>query len=99
MLAGSVLLPLKAAAALGSNDLELKAAGLSITLPNDVLASVQKVVSGSEADGSRILFEAKPIDAAAASSLINGMDTPNQADFKAASDVYEFKLRVIAKDG
>lgn len=98
MLAGNVLLPLKAAAALGSNDLVLKAAGLSIALPNEVLASVQKLVSGSEADGSRILFEAKPIAAADATSLINGMDT-EQADLSGASDVYEFKLSVIAKDG
>ena len=94
----TVHLPLHAAAALGGNALELKAGGITITLPSGVLASVQDFVPAGEADGSRILFEAKQVGSAEAGALI-GRTQEDQANVKAASLVYEFHLGILTKDG
>jgi secreted pullulanase len=93
-----VLLPLNAAAALAGNALELKANGISVMLPNEILASIQGLVPTGEADGSRIRLEAKPVATAEADALIGGLND-NQANARAGSLIYEFHLSVITKDG
>ncbi|NIK77843.1 secreted pullulanase [Paenibacillus castaneae] len=94
----AVLLPLKAAAILGKNDLELRMNGLTVTLPNAVLAGMPSLVKAGDTDGSRILFQAKPLTEAAVSSIMNSMNVV-QGEFKAGSQVYEFKLSVITSEG
>lgn len=94
----SVQLPLDAAAVLAGNNLELKAAGITMTLSNELLASIKGLVSVSEADGARIVFEAKPLNTADADALVDRTQDV-QAKLKAGSLVYDFNLSIVTKAG
>ncbi|WP_433945568.1 pullulanase [Paenibacillus sp. SN-8-1] len=94
----SVLLPIQAAKALGTNNLVVKSGSLNVTLPNGVLNTIQGMVSGAEADGSQILFEANPLESSSANTTVGGLQK-NGAKVSQASDVYEFTISIIKKDG
>ncbi|RUT30521.1 pullulanase [Paenibacillus zeisoli] len=94
----SVLLPAQAAKALGTNDLTIKLGSLDVTLPNEVLNTIQGMVSAAEADGSQIRFEANPLESSSANTTVGGLQKKG-AKVAPASDVYEFKLSIIKKDG
>ncbi|OKP73737.1 pullulanase [Paenibacillus sp. P3E] len=94
----AVLLPLQAAALLGSNDLVLHMNSLTITLPARVLGKIQGTLAGADAEGAQILFRAAPLQGNASSTLLAGLSKDHTA-VKAASDVYEFKLNIVRKDG
>jgi len=93
-----VQLPLDAAAVLAGNNLELKAAGITMTLSNELLASLQGLVSASEVDGARIVFEARPLKTTDANALVDRIEV-TQAKLKAGSLVYDFSLSIITKAG
>jgi pullulanase len=93
----AVLLPINAAAALGKNDLEIKSGNMNITLPNEVLEGMQKLLSGNDLAGSSISFEARPLPATEANKLIAERGT--KANVKSLSEVYDFNLNVVKKDG
>ncbi|WP_020428209.1 alpha-amylase family glycosyl hydrolase, partial [Paenibacillus riograndensis] len=94
----AALLPLQAAAMLGTNDLVLTMSGLSITLPVQVLRTVQGTLTGADAEGAQILLGAAPLASNAASALVAGLSKDNMS-VTAASELYEFRLEVIRKDG
>ncbi|USB33946.1 pullulanase [Paenibacillus sp. YPG26] len=94
----SVLLPIQAAKALGTNDLTIKSGSLNVTLPSEVLSTIQGMVSGAEADGAQIAFEANPLNTSSANTTVDGLQKKG-AKVSLASDVYEFKLNIIKKDG
>lgn len=94
----SVLLPAQAAKALETNDLTIKLGSLDVTLPNGVLNTIQGMVSAAEADGSQIRFEANPLESSSANTTVGGLQKKG-AKVAPASDVYEFKLSIIKKDG
>ncbi|WP_054026397.1 alpha-amylase family glycosyl hydrolase [Bacillus sp. FJAT-28004] len=93
-----VQLPLDAAAVLAGNNLELKAAGITMTLSNELLASMNGLVSVSEADGARIVFEAKALKTADVDALVDRTQDV-QAKLKAGSLVYDFNLSIVTKVG
>ncbi|MNK38781.1 Alpha-amylase precursor [compost metagenome] len=94
----SVLLPIQAAKALGTNDLVIKLGSLNVTLPSGVLSTIQGMVSGAEADGSQIRFEANPLESSSANTTVGRLQR-NGAKVSQASDVYEFTISIIKKDG
>ncbi|MCE3199938.1 pullulanase [Paenibacillus sonchi] len=94
----AALLPLQAAAMLGTNDLVLKMSGLSITLPVQVLRTIQGTLTGVDAEGAQILLGAAPLASNAASTLLAGLSKDNMS-VTAASDLYDFRLEVVRKDG
>ncbi|WP_342565268.1 pullulanase [Paenibacillus sp. FSL R7-0345] len=96
--ATSVLLPVQAAAALGTNALELQMGGLSVTLPNAVLLQLQKSLSGADAEGAQIQFSVSPLQDNAASTLVNGLSN-TFTKVSAASKIYDFSLSLVKKDG
>ncbi|MDQ0196709.1 pullulanase [Paenibacillus wynnii] len=93
-----VLLPIQAAMSLGVNDLVVKMGDMLVTIPNKVLSAIQGSVSNAEADGSQISFEANPLQINETKPLV---DRLNKEGTKVTnvSDVYEFKLGVLKKDG
>ncbi|MHA6529444.1 pullulanase [Paenibacillus sp. BAC0078] len=94
----AVLLPLQAAQLLGTNDLLLKTAELSVTLPAKALSKVQGTVTGGDADGAHIELRMIPLQGSAASLLLEGLNKDNTA-VAAASNVYELSLSIVRKDG
>lgn len=94
----AVQLPFKAAAMLAGNDLELKVNGITIHLPNEVLAAVQALVPAAQADGAQLVFELKAVKTAEANALLDRIEA-DQTKVKAVSQVYEFHLSAVLKDG
>lgn len=94
----SVLLPVQAAKLLGNNELVIHSEGLSVTLPNAVLADIGAMVTGTDADSSHILLELTPLSEAAAQDAVKRFSKENTAA-TAVSGVYELKLQIIKKDG
>ncbi|MWC30355.1 pullulanase [Paenibacillus sp. MMS18-CY102] len=91
-------LPIDAAAVLASNNLEITAGGVTIALPNKLLASLQARIPAGEASGARIVLEARPLKAEEAKALLDKAKD-SQTKVNAASLVYEFSLSIITKDG
>lgn len=93
-----VLLPIQAAKTLGTNDLVLKIGDALITLPNKVLGKLQDSVSGTDATDAQISLESRLLQADESKSLIDRLNTADTV-VTAASDVYEWKLSLVKKDG
>lgn len=94
----SVLLPIQAAAVLGTNDLLLDLGELSITLPSKVLGKIQSTLAGGGAEDTYILLEISPVNGAAADQLLTGLKKGNTR-VTAASNIYELRLHVVRQDG
>lgn len=96
--ASSVLLPIQAAAALGTNELVLDSGELSVTLPGEVLLGLQGLLTGPDGETAQILFNMAPLQEAAVNSLLSGLNNSNTR-VTAASEVYDFSLFVVKEDG
>ncbi|WP_084146568.1 pullulanase [Paenibacillus wynnii] len=94
----TVLLPVQAAKTLGSNNLVLKMGDMVVTIPNKVLSTVQGLGSGAEADGSQISLEVNLLQVNEAKPLVDQLNKEG-TKVNNVSDVYEFKLGVLKKDG
>ncbi|WP_141506407.1 pullulanase [Paenibacillus luteus] len=94
----AVLLPLHAATMLASNALALEANSVTITLSNEVLAELQALAAGNEANDARILLEFKPLTAAETNELMERLGT-DYIMVDAASEIYDFHLSLWTKDG
>lgn len=94
-----VLLPIKAAEAVGNNKLQLDSDGLTVEIPTKVLAKLQALLPADQLEGAQIAFDFKNVSGTAASDLLNKANMQNMADVKAAGDIYDFTLSVITKDG
>lgn len=94
----SVLIPIQAAGVLGTNDLVLHMGGISVTLPSAVLSGIQGSLSGTEGEGAHILFATSPLQGKAADTFLAGLKLQDTR-VTAASDVYEFTLHIVKKDG
>lgn len=94
----SVLVPIQAADDLGQNKLVLHMGNISVTLPSAVLRAIQGTLSAAQADGAQIEFGSIPLQGDAAAGLLASLKLENTAVTQ-ASDVYEFVLFVVLKDG
>ncbi|MEK4063696.1 MULTISPECIES: pullulanase [Paenibacillus] len=94
----SVLIPIQAAGVLGTNDLVLHMGGISVTLPSAVLSGILGSLSGTEGEGAHILFATSPLQGNAADTFLAGLKLQDTR-VTAASDVYEFTLHIVKKDG
>ncbi|WP_053372808.1 S-layer homology domain-containing protein [Paenibacillus sp. FJAT-27812] len=94
-----VLLPIKAAEAVGNNKLQLDSEDLSVEIPTMVLAKLQALLPASQLEGAQISFDYKKVLDAAAADLLSKAKTQSGADVKAAGDIYDFSLSVVTKDG
>ncbi|WP_151735407.1 pullulanase [Paenibacillus tengchongensis] len=94
----AVQLPVDAAAVMGASDLELQMNGLTVTLPNAVLAALQKSLTAAQADGASITFAAAPLEEAAAKALLQKLNS-SSTQVNAVSDIYDFRLQMMLKDG
>lgn len=95
---GTAMLPLNAGTLLGVSPLVLGMDGVEVTLPGELLAGIGASLSGAAAEGAQIRFEASPLTAGAASTLLSGLQD-NTTAIQAVSNIYEFKLAVVKKDG
>ncbi|WP_339316370.1 pullulanase [Paenibacillus sp. FSL R10-2734] len=94
----SILLPLHAAQTLGTNDLVLKVGDLLVTIPNKLLSTIPSLASGTDAEGSQILLELKPLAQSAAKALVDGFNKEG-VTVTSLSDVFELRLSILKKDG
>ncbi|WP_150275596.1 pullulanase [Paenibacillus tepidiphilus] len=94
----AVQLPVDAAAVMGTSVLELQMDGLTVTLPHEVLASLQKQLTSAQADGASITFTAAPLEEAAVKTLLQSLNK-NNTQVNAVSGVFDFRLQVTLKDG
>ncbi|MNB80239.1 Pullulanase precursor [compost metagenome] len=96
--ASTVLLPVQAGTELGTNNLELRMGELSVTVPNAVLLELQKSLGAADAEGAQIRFTADLLPDSAVSSMLNGLSN-GYTRISAASEMYDFSLSVVKKDG
>lgn len=94
----ALLLPLRAASLLDKNELVIHSEGLSVTLPNAVLADIEAKGQGTDAAGSRILLELGLLGQDAAQEAVKRSSKESMA-VAAASRIYELKLEVVKQDG
>lgn len=94
-----VLLPIKAAEAVGNNKLQLDSDGLTVEIPTKVLAKLQALLPADQLEGAQIAFDFKNVSGTAASDLLSKANMQSMADVKAAGDIYDFTLSVVKKDG
>lgn len=94
----TVLLPLDAARMLAGNQLELKSGAISLGLPSELLAAVQKKASESGMENGRIALTFAPLSKEETVQLVQPLNTEH-TDVKPASAAYEFTLSIIAPDG
>lgn len=95
----SVLLPAHAAEVIGNNKLEIKAEGVTAVIPKEVLKQLQDLVPADVLKDAQIKFTVDKVTGEAAAKLVNSAKGKAKAELKAAGDVYDFSLSVVAKDG
>ncbi|WP_409342985.1 SpoIID/LytB domain-containing protein [Paenibacillus sp. MBLB4367] len=93
---GKVSLPVNAGELLGTGVAEVKFAGVTLTIPAQVLTQLQKGMTQAGPNAT-IELEAKPLAEAAAAQLLTASGHHQNADITAAGDVYDFSLSV--RDG
>lgn len=91
-------LPIDAAKTLGTSNLLVKVGEITAELPNEVLSAIGKLVSGADAQGASIAFAAKPLASSETQALLQGLSSGNTSA-SAVSEVMEFTLAIVKKDG
>ncbi|MBB6670849.1 S-layer homology domain-containing protein [Cohnella nanjingensis] len=94
----SVILPSNVADLIGSNRLQIAQNNMTIEFSKEQLQQIQGVVTGAQAVGAQITFSAAIAPKEAVTNFmkrsING-----SVHLTAASDVMDFKLNVVTRDG
>ncbi|RJE86228.1 pullulanase [Paenibacillus sp. 1011MAR3C5] len=91
----SAILPLQAAKLLGDRDLELAADGLTVLLPNEVLAAATALLpAGGSAEHTVIRFQAKPLTDQELDALLSKQDREGWS-FKQGSTAYAFRISLL----
>ncbi|MFC5529059.1 pullulanase [Cohnella yongneupensis] len=93
-----ITLPIQSGQLLGTNNLQLKAGNVTVTLPSQVLANLQASLPAGTGAGATITFEIKPLTADRTNAIVDNLNTGN-AGVNPVSQAYEFKLSVVTQDG
>jgi sucrose-6-phosphate hydrolase SacC (GH32 family) len=94
-----VLLPANAAAIDGKNSLSITHEDVELEIPAEVLAELQRLVADTELENALISFEMDVVNSDTVKELLEKAKSKNNANVKTASDVIEFNLSVVTKDG
>ncbi|BBH20506.1 hypothetical protein Back11_18510 [Paenibacillus baekrokdamisoli] len=92
-----LLLPINSAALLGNNKLEIKADGVSIGIPSDVLTQLAALLGREAGKEDQIVLKVEKLNATTTTDMVkNGGD--KNTTVKAGSGVYQFKLAVVDRN-
>ncbi|WP_141503951.1 S-layer homology domain-containing protein [Paenibacillus luteus] len=94
-----VVLPVKAAEAVGDSKLRLDSESLTVDIPSKVLAKLQQLLPADQLEGAQIVFDFKTVSGAAATDLLSKASAQSLAAVTAAGEIYDFSLSVVGKDG
>ncbi|MCC3372388.1 S-layer homology domain-containing protein [Cohnella sp. REN36] len=95
----SVILPTHVADLIGSNRLRIVQNNMTIEFSKEQLQKIQGVVTGAQAVGAQINFSAAIAPKEAVIHLEQRFIENGSVKLTAASDVIDFKLNVVTKDG
>ena len=93
-----VLLPINAVDKIEGNNLQIKQKDLAIEISPEGLKTIQGMLTGTEAEGAQISFSANQVPTKEVNQLIKNKDS-GDLKLNAASDVYDFSLNIVTKDG
>jgi hypothetical protein len=94
-----VVLPVKAAEAVGDSKLRLDSESLTVDIPSKVLAKLQQLLPADQLEGAQIVFDFKTVSGAAATDLLSKASAQSFTAVTAAGEIYDFSLSVVGKDG
>ncbi|MGF7029515.1 glycosidase/fibronectin type 3 domain-containing protein [Paenibacillus mucilaginosus] len=94
-----VLLPANAAALLAGGVLEIKKNGLTLELPAALLGELAKLLPAGSGEGAALSLSAAGLAKAETEALLAKSASANDAELKALSEVFDFTLAAVDKDG
>ncbi len=97
--AAEVELPVRAAELIGNKALELNGKEAGMVIPVEVLRQLQALLSAEERDGSHISVQMMKLPLQNVQRLLARTEDSSGAEVTAASEVYDFSLKVVTKNG
>lgn len=95
-----LLLPAEAATAEGLHTLVVKANGVTLSIPSQVLASLSALLTEDQRkSGARIELIVNPLDASTKEAVTSGLQLPANTRMTLAGEVYDFILQAVSEDG
>lgn len=95
----SVTIPVTLVAEMGTAPLTVKQDQLSVTLPTEVLKAVQGLIPSEDLKDASINLKAIPLSTEAKEAFVTATNQGANAGISLASEVYEFTLSIVTKDG
>ncbi|MEC0231389.1 alpha-amylase family glycosyl hydrolase [Paenibacillus alba] len=94
-----IQLPPNAAGLLGSNVLEIKQGIVTLQFPSGLLAALAKLIPGDAMQDAKLSITVNTLATEVGQKLIRQGAASAGADVKSVSDVYDFSLSAVTKDG
>ncbi|RXT05804.1 S-layer homology domain-containing protein [Ammoniphilus sp. CFH 90114] len=96
---GTILLPSNIGELLKTNKLEVKGAGLTMTVPQDVLVALTSLVSQEALQDSRISISVTTLSAESGKQFLAKAKSKGKVDLIAGGDILDFDLSIVTQDG
>ncbi|BCG60005.1 hypothetical protein PUR_34300 [Paenibacillus sp. URB8-2] len=94
-----LLLPVQSGSAGGVDRIEIKGEQVSLTIPAEVLKSLAALLPAEQLNGAHIALNMSKLDPASKEAAIKQLSLPSGTVLGLASEVYDFALQVVTKDG
>ncbi|NGM81567.1 alpha-amylase [Paenibacillus sp. 7124] len=97
--AQQLVLPVQSGSAGGVDRIEIKGEQVSLTIPAAVLQSLASLLPAEQLNGAHLALNVGKLDQAAKEVAIKQLSLPTGTSIGLASEVYDFSLQAVTKDG
>lgn len=97
--ASKVILPANSAVIDDKVIIELENEDITVQIPGKVYKHLQSLFTADELKGATISFQMVPLSIADRAALLGRVTAKNKADVAAASEIFNFSISIISKDG